>query len=94
MIQTSAGIPSEVRERIVSVAAELFEQSGRQAMPTVDAVRRVARVDMNAASAVMKAGRSLARCAMANRMRRRRGWRRTTSPSIIPSPMAFCPSTG
>ena len=50
MIQTSAGIPSEVRERIVSVAAELFEQSGRQAMPTVDAVRRVARVDMNAGS--------------------------------------------
>ncbi len=54
MIQTSAGIPSEVRERIVSVAAELFEQSGRQAMPTVDAVRRVARVDMNAASTVMR----------------------------------------
>ncbi len=54
MTQAATAIPSEVRERIVSVAAELFEQSGRQAMPTVDAVRRVARVDMNAASAVMR----------------------------------------
>ena len=50
MTQAATAIPSEVRERIVSVAAELFEQSGRQAMPTVDAVRRVARVDMNAGS--------------------------------------------
>lgn len=54
MIPASTAIPFEVRERIVSAAAELFEQSGRQAMPTVDAVRRAARVDMNAASSVMK----------------------------------------
>ncbi len=54
MIQVAAAIPSEVRDRIVCVAAELFEQSSRKAMPTVDAVRRAARVDMNAASAVMK----------------------------------------
>lgn len=57
MIQISAGIPSEVCERIVSVADDFFEQSGRQVMPTVDAVRRVARVDMNAASAVMRGWR-------------------------------------
>ena len=53
-VQLSIAIPSDVRERITSAAAELFEQSGRQAMPTVDTVRRAARVDMNAASAVMK----------------------------------------
>ena len=54
MIPASTTIPADVRERIVSAAAELFEQSGRQVMPTVDAVRRAARVDMNAASSVMK----------------------------------------
>ena len=53
-VQLSIAIPSDVRERITTAAAELFEQSGRQAMPTVDTVRRAARVDMNAASAVMK----------------------------------------
>ena len=47
--QSSATIPADVRERIIAAAADLFEQSGRQAMPTVDAVRRSARVDMNAA---------------------------------------------
>ena len=52
-VQLSIAIPSDVRERITAAAAELFEQSGRQAMPTVDTVRRAARVDMNAASAVM-----------------------------------------
>ena len=54
MISASTAIPADVRERIVSAAAELFEQSGRQVLPTVDAVRRAARVDMNAASSVMK----------------------------------------
>lgn len=47
-------IPADVRERIIATANELFEQSGRATMPTVDAVRRQARVDMNAASAVMR----------------------------------------
>mgnify|MGYP006204349805 CR=1 FL=1 len=47
-------IPADVRERIIAAATDLFEQSGRETMPTVDAVRRAARVDMNAASAVMK----------------------------------------
>ena len=57
MTQTAAAtahIPADVRERITAAAAELFEQSGRETMPTVDAVRRAARVDMNAASSVMK----------------------------------------
>lgn len=54
MTQQAPQIPADVRERIIAAAADLFEQSGRQAMPTVDAVRRAARVDMNAASAVMK----------------------------------------
>lgn len=54
MTQASTAIPADVRERVIAAAADLFEQSGRQTMPTVDAVRRAARVDMNAASAVMK----------------------------------------
>ena len=54
MTQPAIQIPTDVRERIITAAANLFEQAGRQTMPTVDAVRRVARVDMNAASAVMK----------------------------------------
>ena len=54
MTQASTPIPADVRERVIAAAADLFEQSGRQTMPTVDAVRRAARVDMNAASAVMK----------------------------------------
>ena len=54
MTATPTAIPAEVRERIVAAATDLFEQSGRQAMPTVDSVRRAARVDMNAASAVMR----------------------------------------
>ena len=54
MNQASTAIPADVRERIIAAAADLFEQSGRETMPTVDAVRRAARVDMNAASSVMK----------------------------------------
>ena len=54
MTQASTAIPADVRERIIAAAADLFEQSGRETMPTVDAVRRAARVDMNAASSVMK----------------------------------------
>jgi chromosome segregation ATPase len=51
---TQSTIPADVRERIIAAAADLFEQTARQTMPTVDAVRRAARVDMNAASSVMK----------------------------------------
>ncbi len=47
-------IPSDVRDRIVAAAVSLFEQAGRTDFPTVDQVRRMARVDMNAASTVMR----------------------------------------
>jgi predicted nucleic acid-binding Zn-ribbon protein len=47
-------IPADVRERVIQAAQALYEQNGRESMPTVDAVRRHARVDMNAASAVMR----------------------------------------
>jgi len=47
-------IPSDIRERVVSAANTLYEQAGRETFPTVDQVRRTAKVDMNAASAVMR----------------------------------------
>ena len=47
-------IPAEVRERIIEAATKLYEQGDKATFPTVDAVRRAARVDMNAASSVMK----------------------------------------
>lgn len=47
-------IPSDVRDRIIAAAVSLFEQAGRADFPTVDQVRRMARVDMNAASTVMR----------------------------------------
>lgn len=53
-MDTSTAISADIRTRIVEAAADLYEQSGRQNLPTVDAVRRAARVDMNSASAVMR----------------------------------------
>lgn len=53
-MQQSTGIPTDVRDRIESTANSLFLQLGGQSMPTVDQVRREARVDMNAASQVMR----------------------------------------
>lgn len=47
-------MPRETRDRIFAAADSLFEQAGRDTFPTVDAVRRVARVNMNDASAGMK----------------------------------------
>ena len=47
-------INQETRERIVSAANQLYEQAGRLDFPTVDAVRRVSKTNMNDASAVMK----------------------------------------
>ena len=44
----------EIRERIFTAADSLHEQSGRESFPTVDAVRKTARVNMNDASAGMK----------------------------------------
>ena len=47
-------INEETRNRIMTAANQLFEQAGRASFPTVDAVRRTARTNMNDASAVMK----------------------------------------
>jgi chromosome segregation ATPase len=51
---TQSTIPSDVRERIIAAAEDLYVQSGRERVPTVDAVRRSSRADMNAVSTVMK----------------------------------------
>jgi colicin import membrane protein len=47
-------IPADVRERIIQAAVDLYAQAGHEVFPTVDQVRRAARVDMNAASSVMR----------------------------------------
>ena len=52
-------INPEIRERIVNAAQQLFEASGRLELPTVDAVRRSSKTNMNDASAVMKEWRRL-----------------------------------
>ncbi|NMG17689.1 DNA-binding protein [Aromatoleum bremense] len=44
----------DARERVFAAANQLFEEAGRQTMPTVDQVRRLARVDMHAATAAMR----------------------------------------
>ena len=49
-----SAIPSEIRDRVITAAVELYEQAGRERFPTVDAVRRLSRADMNAVSTVMK----------------------------------------
>ncbi|WP_294052897.1 DNA-binding protein [Thiolapillus sp.] len=50
MVQMS----KEVRNRIFAAADDLYERGGREGFPTVDAVRKAARVNMNDASAAMK----------------------------------------
>jgi len=47
-------LSKETRDRIFAAADELFEQNGRDGFPTVDAVRKAARVNMNDASSGMK----------------------------------------
>ena len=49
----------EIRERILAAANQLFEQSGRKELPTVDAVRKLSKTSMNDASAVMREWRRL-----------------------------------
>jgi len=44
----------EIRDRILAAAGQLFEQSGRKELPTVDAVRKLSKTSMNDASAVMR----------------------------------------
>jgi chromosome segregation ATPase len=48
------GTNSEVFERIFKAADSLYEEGGRVDFPTVDAVRKAAKVNMNDASAAMK----------------------------------------
>lgn len=45
---------SDVKDRIFAAADKLYTEAGRESFPTVDAVRREAKVDMNSASAAMK----------------------------------------
>lgn len=47
-------LPADARERVFAAANALYEQAGRETLPTVDQVRRHARVDMHAASAAMR----------------------------------------
>lgn len=50
-------ITSAIRDRIYTAAETLYQEGGRQAFPTVDAVRKLARVNMNDASVGMRAWR-------------------------------------
>ena len=47
-------INADIRARILAAADQLYEEGGRDALPTVDAVRRAARASMGDTSAVMK----------------------------------------
>src|SRR5574344_1183668 len=51
---TYEAIPAELKDRITAAAQELYELADRQRFPTVDAVRRHAKADMNSTSAVMR----------------------------------------
>jgi len=44
----------DARERVFAAANQIFDESDRQVMPTVDQVRRLAKVDMHAATAAMR----------------------------------------
>ena len=44
----------DIRDRILSAADALYEQAGRTSFPTVDSVRKLAKVNMNDAAAIMK----------------------------------------
>ena len=44
----------DIRDRILTAADALYEQAGRTSFPTVDTVRKVAKVNMNDAAATMK----------------------------------------
>lgn len=50
----NSDVPTDIAQRIVSAADQLYEENGRAAFPNVDSVRRKARVNMNDASAVMR----------------------------------------
>ncbi|RBJ44672.1 DNA-binding protein, partial [Xanthomonas oryzae] len=44
----------DARDRILKAADALYDMAGREVFPTVDAVRKAAKVNMNEASTVMK----------------------------------------
>jgi len=52
-------LSKDTRDRIFAAADALYEQGGRESFPTVDAVRKTARVNMNDASTGMKEWRRL-----------------------------------
>ena len=54
MSQATSQIPADVRERVIAAAAELYLQAGRERFPTVDAVRRSSRADMNSVTVLMR----------------------------------------
>jgi len=51
---TAGSIPAEVRARIIDAANQLFQDGGAERFPSVADVRRLAKTDMNATSAVMR----------------------------------------
>ena len=53
-LTVTSAIPAEVRDRVIAAATDLYAQSNRERFPTVDAVRRASRADMNTVSVVMK----------------------------------------
>ena len=44
----------DIRDRILAAADALYDQAGRASFPTVDSVRKVAKVNMNDAATTMK----------------------------------------
>lgn len=52
-------IPVEVRERIHTVASDLYAKNGHQSFPALDEVRKCANVDMNVASLVLREWRKI-----------------------------------
>ncbi len=51
---TQSSIPTEVHERIIAAANKLYEEAGRERLPTVAQVRSTARADMSTTSTVMR----------------------------------------
>lgn len=49
-----SSISSDIKDRVFAAADRLYQAADRESFPTVDAVRREAKTDMNAASSLMK----------------------------------------
>tara|TARA_R110001583_G_scaffold195554_1_gene376088 strand:+ start:21667 stop:22581 length:915 start_codon:yes stop_codon:yes gene_type:complete len=50
----NSNLSLDARDRVFAAANQIFDESDRQTMPTVDQVRRLAKVDMHAATAAMR----------------------------------------